>query len=250
MQKTTTAILAISIAAITVSFIAANGMLPTTFMIAQSNPQPGISDTRGMLGHVTYVVRGPDGVIKAYAQTDNTRTVQGINCAEQILFNTNNGQPLNTNGTNVCSGMDLRGSSGFNGFNVIGLVNGSTTAAITLNGSDTATTSSPGGSHDANPTNSGLILTATANEGGPKVGTVAKVDTTNANFNKITITSQPFAFSNLASTGTNIRGSFLMNNTSPTASTDATFAENTFTGGGVAVGSGDTLTVTWTITLT
>jgi hypothetical protein len=244
MQKTTTAILAISIAAITVSFIAANGMLPTTFMVAQSNHPPSISDKSGMLGHVTYVVRGPDGNIKAYAQTDNTRTVQGINCAQQILFNTNNGQALNTNGTNVCSGMNIRGSSGFNGFNVIGLVNGSTTSAITLNGSDTATLSKIGGTRASSK--GGLILTATANEGGPKIGTVAGTST----YNQITITSPAFAFSNLASAGTNIRGSFLMNNTSSTDTLDATFAENTFSGGGVAVGNGDTLTVTWTITLT
>ncbi len=247
MQKITTAILAITIAAITVSFIAANGLLSTTFMIAQSNQPPSIHDKSGMLGHVTYVVRGPDGHIKAYAQTDNTRTVQGINCAQQILFNTNNGQPLNTNGTNVCSGMNIRGSAGFNGFNVIGLVNGSTTANIILNGSDTATLSKIGGTRAS--TASGLILTATANEGGPKVGTVAGT----ATYNVITITSPAFAFTNLKSTGTNIRGSFLMNNTSSNDLLDATFAENTFGVGansGVTVSSGDTLTVTWSITLT
>jgi hypothetical protein len=244
MQKTTTAILAISIAAITVSFIAANGMLPTTFLIAQSNQQPGIYDKSGMLGHVTYVVRGPDGHITAYAQTDNMRTVQGINCAQQILFNTNNGGPLNTNGTNVCNGMDVRAPAGFNGFNVIGLVNGSSTVAMLPNGSDTATLSKIGGAHASSK--GGLELTATANEGGPKVGTVAGTGA----YNIITITSPAFAFSNLAAAGTNIRGSFLMNNTSSTDTLDSTFAENTFTGGGVAVASGDTLTVTWTITLT
>ena len=241
MQKTTTAILAISIAAITVSFIAANGMLPTTFMVAQSNPQPGIYDKSGMLGHVTYVVRGPDGHIKAYAQTDNTRTIQGINCAEQILFNKNNGVALNTNGTNACAGMDVRSSAGFNGFNVIGLVNGSNTNMI-LNGSDTATFSKIGGTRAS--AKDGLILTALSNEGGPQPGTVAGSST----YNVITITSPAFAFS--GTTGTNIRGSFLMNNTSSTDTLDATFAENTFTGGAVSVGTGDTLTVTWTITLT
>jgi hypothetical protein len=243
MQKITTAILAITIAAITVSFIVANGMLPTTFMIAQSNQPPSIYDKSGMLGHVTYVVKGPDGQIKAYAQTDNTRTVQGINCAEQILFAVNNGQVLNTNGTNVCSGMDLRGSAGFNGFNVIGLVNGSSTAAIVLNGSDTVTLSKIGGARASAA--GGLETTATANEGGPSVGTVAGTGT----YNQITITSPAFAFSNLKAAGTNIRGSFLLNSTGGGANV-ATFAENTFSGGGVAVASGDTLTVTWTITLT
>ncbi len=241
MQRITTAILAASIAAITVSFLAANSMLPTTFMIAQSNQPPSIYDKSGMLGHVTYVVKGPDGHIKSYAQTDNIRTIQGINCAQQILFGTQ-GQVINTNSSNVCNGLTTRGSAGFNGFNVIGLVNGSGT--MTLNGSDTATTSKIGGTRASSK--DGLILTATANEGGPKVGTVAGTGT----YNQITVTSPAFAFTNLASAGTTIRGSFLMNNTSSTDTLDATFAENTFSGGAVTVGSGDTLTVTWTITLT
>lgn len=217
-------------------------MLPTTLMIAQSNHPPNIYDSSRMLGHVTYVVRDPDGHIKAYAQTDNDRTVQGINCAEQILFAPNNGSPLNTNGTNVCKGMDVRGPAGFNGFNVIGLVNG--TGTMSKNGTDTVTLSKIGGTRASSA--DGLILTATANEGGPQVGTVAGTST----YNQITITSPAFAFSNLRSTGTTIRGSFLMNNTSTSDALDATFAENTFSGGSVTVGSGDTLTVTWTITLT
>ncbi|HYL66462.1 MAG TPA: hypothetical protein VEU72_04855 [Nitrosopumilaceae archaeon] len=242
MQKTTTAILAISIAAITVSFIAANGMLPTTFMVAQSNHPPGINDKSVMLGHVTYVVKGPDGHIKAYAQTDNSRTVEGVNCAEQILFNPNNGQKLVTNNTaSACPGMDVRSSTGFNGFNVIGLVNGSSTANMILNGSDNISTSKIGGTRTSAA--DGIIVTA--NEGASVASTVAGT----ATYNQITITSPAFTFTGDRATGTNIRGSFLLNNTGNAANV-ATFAENTFTGGGVAVASGDTLTVTWTITLT
>jgi len=247
MQKTTTAILAISIAAITVSFIAANGMLPTTFLIAQSNQPPNINDKIGMLGHVTYVVRGSDGHIKAYAQTDNARTFEGINCAETVLFQDNlnhAGQQLVTNSSaQACQFIDLRGTAGFHGFNSIGLVNGSSTTSMTLNNTDTATLSKIGGTHASSA--DGLILTGTTGEGGPAVGTVAGT----ATYNVITITSPAFTFTNLKAAGTNIRGSFLMNNTSSTSTADATFAENTFTGGGVAVANGDTLTVTWTITL-
>ncbi|HWY35771.1 MAG TPA: hypothetical protein VNX68_14090 [Nitrosopumilaceae archaeon] len=242
MQKTTTAILAISIAAITVSFIAANGMLPTTFLIAQSNQPPNINDKSVMLGHVTYVVKDPNGHIKAYAQTDNSRTVEGVNCAEQILFNPNNGQKLVTNNTNsACPGMDVRSSTGFNGFNVIGILNGSSTTGMVLNGSDNISTSKIGGSRTG--ANYGIIVTA--NQGASVQGTVAGT----ATYNQITITSPAFTFTGDKAAGTNIRGSFLLNNTGSGANV-ATFAENTFTGGGVAVASGDTLTVTWTITLT
>src|SRR5260370_29182751 len=188
MQKTTTAILAISIAAITVSFIAANGMLPTTFMIAQSNQLPNINDKSMMLGHVTYVVKGPDGNIKAYAQTDNSRTVEGVNCAEQILFNPNNGQKLVTNNTSsACPGMDVRSSTGFNGFNVIGLVNGSSTTAMILNGSDNIATSKIGGTRTGSA--DGIIVTA--NQGASAPGTVAGTPTNN----QLTITTPEFTFS-------------------------------------------------------
>ena len=138
MQKTTTVILLLSIVAIAGTFLVSYGMLPTTFVMAKQATILQPSESPLYLGHVTYTVSGPDGHIKAYVQSDNTRTVQGINFAEQVLFGTQ-GQVINTNGSNVCNGMTSRGSTGFNGFNVVGLINGSGT--VTLNGSDSATLS-------------------------------------------------------------------------------------------------------------
>jgi hypothetical protein len=244
MNQKTSAILSISIAAVIVASLVTSGMLPTTFMIAQSTPISSPSDSTGYLGHVTYVVRDVSGNIKSYAQTDNTRTVQGINCAQQILF-APQGQVVNTNGTNVCTGLTTRGSAGFNGYNVVGLINGSSTSAITLNGSDTYTLSVAGGTR-AGGTNQGIIpTTANANGGKPQVGTVAGTST----YNQITITSPAFAFSQLRTSGTVIRGSVLLNATSGSGSAVSMFAENQLSPT-VSVGSSDTLTVTWTITLT
>src|SRR6478735_3562935 len=53
-------------------------------------------------GVVNYVFRHADGTVFAIGASHNTRTVQGINCAEQFLFNGLSTGPLNTNGTNVC----------------------------------------------------------------------------------------------------------------------------------------------------
>lgn len=246
MQRIISAILAISMAAVIVTITAASGMLPTAFMIAQSTPTPNFSDSGKVIGHVTYVVRGPDGNIISYVQTDNTRTVQGIQCTEFILFNLNNGAKQTANSTSdSCQGLSVRSSSGWNGFNVIGLVNGSGT--MSLNGSDTATTTKFGGTRASSA--DGLILTATANEGAPQQATTITPGSTAGTYNQITLTSPTFAFSNLKSTGTTIRGSFLMNNTSTTSTLDNVFAENQLSPT-VTVGSGDTLTVTWTITLT
>jgi len=246
MQRITSAILAISIAAVVVTITAANGMLPTAFMIAQSTPTPNLSDSQGVLGHVTYVVRGPDGNIKSYVQSDNTRTVQGIQCTEFILFDLNNGHKQPTNGTaDACQGLSVRSTAAWGGFNVIGLINGSGT--MSLNGSDTATTTKIGGSRASSA--DGLILTATANEGAPLQATTLTAGSTAGTYNQFTLTSPAFAFSNLKTAGTTIRGSFLMNNTSTTSTLDNVFAENQLSPT-VTVGSGDTLTVTWTITLT
>jgi len=263
MQKMTTAILAASIAAITVSFLVASSMLPTTFLIAQSNP-PSISDKSGILGHVTYVVRGPDGQIKSYLQTDNQRTAEGINCALQIMFNPNNGAYLATNGTGgQCTGgaggMVLSSAAHYNGFNVIGLINGTGTLtggtggnANTGNGTDQPTAIATYGNMcgctgSAGPRASahdGYINDATShtNEGYPQLATTI---TGGPSYNTVTLVSPSFAFS--STTGMTIRGSMLTNSTSST--TAQAFAENALSPT-VTVGSADTLTVTWAITLT
>ncbi|MDE1814825.1 MAG: hypothetical protein KGI05_09230, partial [Thaumarchaeota archaeon] len=168
------------------------------------------------------------------------RTVQGINCAEQILFNGLTPGPLNTNGTNVCNLNKISSSTKFNGFRFIGLINGSGTAKT--NGSDTYTTSVIGGSRASSA--AGIITVGLTNQGSPANSTVARVDGTAANYNKITITSPAFTFTGDAAGGTTIRGAVLLNATS---GTPAMFAENAFTG--VSLANTDTITITWQITL-
>ncbi len=235
MQRITTVILAVSIAAITVSFLAANSMLPTTFMIAQSNQPPSIYDKSKILGHVTYVVRGPDGNIKSYAQTDNQEQVMGKTCAINAMFSPSTTSL--TTGNTTCS---LGRVSAFTGFNVIGLFNG--TGTLILNGSDTYAKSKINSGFVQSSSKDGLIpTTAGSNQGAPVAGTVS-----GSAYNSITISSGSIAFTNLSSSGTTIRGSALLNSTS---GTPTMFAENTFGSGSVSVGNQDTLTVTWTITL-
>lgn len=255
LKRIPLAILAISMAAIMVSFVAVSGMLPTTFMTIQSTQPPNLSDNSRILGHVTYVVRGPDGNIKSYMQSDNTRTVQGIDCAFQFLFAKQDGsQVLTTNSTLTGCGVATAGSSHFNGFNVIGLINGTGTT-VTLNGTDiptagtygnkcgcTGSAGSRASSNDGYINNSGIA----SNEGGPQPA--ASITGSSTTYNQITITSPTFAFSNTS--GMNIRGSMLVNSTSPTAA--VAFAENflgSSPGTAVKVGTADTLTVTWTLTL-
>lgn len=192
-------------------------------------------------GVVTYVGKHADGTTFLIAQSHNTRTVQGINCAEQILFNGLSTGKIDTNGTNVCKVLPAGGgvsSAKFNGFRYIGLINGSSTTAATMNGSDTYTTSVIGGSRASS--HGGIITVGLTNQGSPLNSTVAGT----ATYNQITITSPAFTFTGDAAAGTIIRGAVLLNATS---GTPAMFAENGFTG--VSLASSDTITITWTITL-
>jgi hypothetical protein len=195
-------------------------------------------------GIVYYIARHADGTVYSVTQSHNTRTVEGINCAENILFANATEGVLNTNGSNVCQGLDVRGPAGFNGFNKIILGNRSTTTANTLNGSDTVTLSKIGGTRASSA--SGLILTQTGGEGGPRQGT-SKIAGTST-YNQITITSHVYNFTNIRATGTIITMAFLANNTSATSTLDVAFAENSFTG--VSVTSSDTIQIVWTITMT
>ena len=240
MQKMTSAILAITVAAVLVSYMATNSMLPTTFVIAQGTALQKPSDSIGYLGHVTYIVRGPDGNIKSYAQTDNQRTVTGVLCGLNALFQPSVVKPA-AGGGNATT-CDLGRVSQFTGYSVVGLINGSGTitgGSGQGNGSDTYTTSKIGGTRASSA--DGIITVGLTNEGSPAAGTVAAGGT----YNGITITSPAFAFTNLKAAGTTIRGSVLLNATSGIPSM---FAENQLSPT-VSVGSGDTLTVTWNVSL-
>lgn len=197
-------------------------------------------DTIPYHGVVTYTLKHANGVVFAVIQNHNTRTVQGLNCLESMVFNGLSPAALTTNGTsssNDCRSMLYTSSAHFNGFRFIGLINGSGTAI--MNGSDTYTLSKIGGAHAS--THDGIIPVGLTNQGSPANSTVAGSATI---YNQLTITSPAFAFTGDAAAGTTIRGAVLLNATS---GTPAMFAENAFTG--ISLANTDTLTVTWTITV-
>lgn len=45
------------------------------------------SETSGVMGHITLILTGPDGVIKQYVQTDNLVTDKGKDCIVEKVFN-------------------------------------------------------------------------------------------------------------------------------------------------------------------
>jgi hypothetical protein len=165
-----------------------------------------------MIGHVTYEVRGADGHVKQYLQSDNLITNRGTDCAAQAIFNDLD--------TDVCT----LGS----GFSFIAIGNGTGAAGAT-----NSTLSTVGGGEIVRSTsiNAGI----TANGGAGTIVTLSN-------------SGSPFIFTSLrtgtiAVPSTTITQSGLF---------DASTAGNMFSVRNISVPviNADTLAVTWTITLT
>src|SRR6185437_9946878 len=154
MHRNITAILSLTVAAVIVSFLATNSMMPTTFLVASNQPQVTTNDETKVLGHVVYEVKDANGNLKSYMQTDNIRVNQGLSCAASYLFK--NSTAGNTGNCTFVSGATT-------GFQYVGLINTtsfSTLATHTRSGLGTASTGAGG-------------VLNTANQGGPPTaGTV------------------------------------------------------------------------------
>ena len=182
-------------------------------------------ETGNMIGHVTYELRGADGNIKNYVQSDNLIVDIGTDCAAQAIFD--------TAGIEGCT----LGTSGGFAFIAIG------------NATDPATVS-PG---DIALDESGGVI----GEGGG--GEIARsLDIIDAVISKaaspdtdttVTITSNDFTFTDLGPSGTVITQSGLFDS----AADGNMFSKRNIPGTGGNIGLGvmnaDTLSVTWTITL-
>ncbi len=170
----------------------------------------GFQDGSGMLGHLTLVATDSDGQIKAYQQTDNVVTRVGHNCFAHILF-----EPTGPTGGSVTCG----GDPGVFDAIAIGTGSGQTDTSTTL-ATQTATT----GLTPDTDANGVLVADNTG------AGATAIVE--------VTFTS--------AGATTSITEAGIFNNTN-TASPAQMLAYRDFTA--ISLDNGDSLTVTWTITV-
>ncbi len=186
-----------------------------------------VHETGKMIGHVTYELRGVDGNIKHYFQSDNVIVDLGTDCAATAIFDTDDG-------SGICT---LGGNGGF-AFIAIGNATGKTAGAtnVTLAISDGGSANFGAGGGDEVVRSQNIIDALIT----PAVGTGA--DTT------VSIASLPFTFTDLGTSGTKITQSGLF---------DSAAGGNMFSirdipgidGSGLGVLTADTLSVTWTITL-
>ena len=218
MKKYTNLALIGAIVAGITGFVSLDAISATSLMTMQGTSD--IHETGLMIGHVTYEVRGMDGQIKHYLQADNVIVDKGTDCSAQAIFN--------DAGIDVCT----LGSGG--GFAYIAI--GNATGAI-AQATDTALDTSANGGEVKRSGFIDATITAADSTAIPPTDTV------------VSIASTAFDFLDLPS-GTSITQSGLFD--------QGTLGGNMFsirdipgpTGTGLPVTSTDTLSVTWTITLT
>ena len=211
MKRITTYALFGAIFAITVGTLGVSHISATTFGLAGSVPTTN-EDGMKLTGHITLVATDPTGNIKAYRQTDNFVVDNGADCVVKLLFGGSG-----TRGTASGTGTTCTGNL-TTPFNVIAIGTGSSSAV----------TDRHLGTEILSGTDAGLARTAGA------------ITYTNSSAGTaVTTISNQFS----AGTTQTIAESGLFNST--TVSTGGMFAHKSFTG--IALVSGDKLTVTWTI---
>ena len=230
MNRLKTIVLFAGIFGIGLGAISLSGISATTLMVSAA-PQ---TDGFGMLGHVEYKVIDDTGVIKHYSQSDNIVVISGKDCVAQLVFDnqTSTVCPL---GNNVFTHIAI-------GNHTTALAPLNTLAALeTTSAGNCATTGVSG-----EMARKQVSPTFTAAGG---VGTVVILDTS----------SSPFDFGVSNSTAT-IKQSGIFN--APEGAIDAITGECTTLGSstmfsvqelngdtGIAVSTGDSLSVKWTITV-
>ena len=198
-----------AIAVLTAGLIGVVGTSSTPLAIGTSTID-GFQDGSGMLGHLTLIATDSDGQIKAYQQTDNVVTRVGHNCFAHILF-----EPTNVAGGSVTCG----GDPGVFDAIAIGTGSGQTDASTSLATQTTTTGLVP--DTDAN----GVLVADNTGSGATAIV-------------EVTFTSNGLT--------TSITEAGIFNNTI-TSSPAQMLAYRDFTA--ISLDNGDSLTVTWIITV-
>jgi len=215
-------------------FISLDAFSATSFVTMKAASD--IHETGQMIGHVTYELRGADGNIKHYSQSDNVIVDVGTDCAATAIFDI-------TDASTICAlGTD-------NGFSFIAIGNSTNTLPL-ASVDDTALDISgdcSGGFKTADCTGAEIAR----NDG--TVG-ITKADSANSLDTTVSIVSQTFEFGaaglQLGPAGTVITQSGLFD--SAAGGSDNMFSVRDIpgqSGTGLVVTNADTLSVTWTITL-
>jgi len=209
-------------------FISLDAISVTSFVTMKAASD--IHETGQMIGHVTYELRGADGNIKHYSQSDNVIVDVGTDCAATAIFDTA-GSSTKDDGFGNQVPICTLGTDG--GFSFIAI--GNSTSTLPLASVDDSALDNDGTNGEMNRLDSTVTITE-ANDPG--------ADTT------VSIASPAFTFNTLGPAGTVITQSGLFDSAVGGSNNMFSVRDIPGQGGtGLAVTNSDTLSVTWTITL-
>ena len=238
MNRLKTIVLFAGIFAIGLGAISLNDSSAESLSILAATPQT--QNSMDMLGHVEYKLMDAEGSIKQYLQSDNTVVIAGMDCVSRLMFDNDTA--------------DISCTNGLSAFDYISIGNATSAdidADVPLEGHTELESSSDGNcassSVDGDMARKRITPTFTAAvaEGS---GTLVVLDTKDS----------PFDFDAKNSTG-NITQSGIFNADVATSDgngqctvlgdADLFAIQNLSTQTGIAVSSGDSLSVKWTITV-
>ena len=224
MKKYTNLALIGAIVAGITGFVSLDAISTTSLMTMQGTD---IHETGLMIGHVTYEVRGMDGQIKHYLQADNVIVDQGTDCSAAAIFDSDD---------TVCT--DLGNFAYIAIGNTTSPSAGATDIALDISDGGRGNFGGGGGGEMARSGEIDAIITPANSAAIPD-----PLDTV------VSIASTPFEFPDLRSAGTIVTQSGLFD--SGTVETGNMFSIKVVNSPtGLLVTNTDTLSVTWTITLT
>ncbi len=195
-------------------FISLDAISATSFVTMKATSD--IHETSQMIGHVTYELRGADGNIKHYFQSDNVIVQKGTDCAAVAIFNATDDSGVCTLGPN-------------DGFSFIAIGNSTTgTAEVTDTELDGA---------DLNVDGKEMA----------RLDSTVSITAANGGATTVSIASPAFTFADLGTGGTIVTQSGLFDGAAP--GNMFSIRDIPPVGTGLTVTNADTLSVTWTITL-
>ena len=235
-MKTTSMIALIAvISAASIGAISINGFSAIPFATASVSPESGV-----MMGHVESIVRDVNGNIKSYSQGDNIVTNIGDDCTISPIFS-----------TAAAGGVDNGCTLSAGGFRFIGIGNATTFApgngdtTLVTGGATTVATRGAAGTNGgimAVRADSDTVATASTGTGGNVVINHPTAFTFNSS-NATTVTLA--GLFDATCSGVAVNGACTAN-----ASTMHMFSAQQLNGAsGIIVAAGDSLAVTWTITV-
>jgi hypothetical protein len=235
MNRLKTIVLFVGILGIGLGAASLSGISATPLMVSAA-PQTEQANF-GMLGHVEYKVLDNDGMVKHYLQGDNVVVNTGMDCVARMVFENST--------TAVCP-------QGFNEFQFIAIGNNTATGVVnaTMSELDTSVASA-----------TGCAATGVSGEMARKQITIAPADFTASGASGTVVvldtSSNPFDFDAGNATGNIFQSGIFdagyggsSNTCSGSIPTSSMFSvQDLNTDTGIAVSSGDSLSVKWTITV-